>query len=91
MSFDDRERGRIGADLLVLLAVHLDPARATRVAALADQVNRFRMPEALSQSLKPLVHFTEQRLVHADSAIRRTIARPWNRMKRGRRHGGGTP
>src|SRR6266566_7507264 len=69
VSFDDRERGRIGADLLVLLAVHLDPARASRVAALADQVKRFRMREALSQFLKPLVHFTEQRLVHADPAF----------------------
>jgi hypothetical protein len=27
------------------------------------------MREALSQFLKPLVHFTEQRLVHADSAF----------------------
>ena len=67
VSFDDGERGLIGADLLVLLAVHLDPARATRVSALADQVKLSRrMHEALSKFPKPFVHFTEQRLVETD-------------------------
>jgi hypothetical protein len=52
------------------LGIHLDSARATRVAALADQIELLRgVCGTPSQFLEPFVHFTEQRLVHTDTAF----------------------